>query len=223
MESIEISAKTEEEAVALALAELGLGRSEVEVVVVKKGRTGILGFGSEGVKVRVTPLANLPEERIGNIGMAKEVLEALLSHMSIPATVNLENRSTVDQDTAALDIRGEDLGVLIGRRGETLGALQYLVNLMISRRVRARVGVMVDVEGYRQRRQESLQHLARRVADRVKSVGRPITLEPMTPAERRIIHLELRDHPDVMTQSVGVGDERKVSVVPKDNAREGPP
>ncbi len=219
MESIEVSAKTEEEAVALALAELGLGRSEVEVVVVKKGRTGILGFGSEEVRVRVTPLEQLPEEKIGSIGAAKEALDTLLTHMNIAATVNLENRMVGDQENTALDIRGEDLGILIGRRGETLGALQYLVNLIISRKVKSRVAVLVDVEGYRQRRQESLQNLARRVAERVGSFGKPVTLEPMTAAERRIIHLELRDHPGVTTQSVGQGEDRKVAVVPKSETR----
>lgn len=222
MESVEISAKSEEEAVALALAELGLSRSEVEVVVVRKGRTGIFGLGSEEVRVRVTPLGQLPEEKIGIVGMARDVLESLLSFMNVPATVNLEERSVGDQKSVSLDIKGEDLGILIGRRGETLSALQYLVNLVVSRRVKARVGVVVDVEGYRQRRCESLQFLARRLADRVKSSGRAVTLEPMPPGERRIIHLELRDDPEVTTQSVGEGEDRKVAIVLKGNARGKP-
>jgi len=218
MESVEISAKTEEEAVDLALADLGLSRSEVEIVVVKRGRTGLFRFGAEEVRVRVTQLGQLPEDRAGIIGMAKEALEGLLALMDVPATVNLEERRVGNEGFESFDIRGEDLGILIGRRGETLAALQYVTNLVVSRRVKARVGVLVDVEGYRQRRYESLQSLAQRSADRVKATGRPITLEPMPAAERRIVHLELHDHADVTTESVGQGDERKVSIVPKEGS-----
>jgi len=218
MESIEISAKSEEEAVAHALAELGLSRSEVEVVVIKKGKTGLLGLGSEEVRVRVTHLGQLSEEKAGIIDMAKDVLGDILSLMNVNASVNLEQRGVGDQEGVALDIKGEDLGILIGRRGETLHALQYLVNLIISRRVKARVRVAIDVEGYRQRRLESLQFLARRLADRVESTGRSVTLEPMPPSERRIIHMELRDHPEVTTQSIGQGEDRKVAIMLKTNS-----
>ena len=217
MEGIEISAKSEEEAVALALAELGLGRSAVEVVVIKKGRSGILGFGSQEVTVKVTPIEHLPEEKVGVINMAKEVLENLLNFMEIAATVNLEERGDGDQRVSILDIRGEDLGILIGRRGETLSSLQYLVNLIVSRSVKSRVGVIVDVEGYRERRRESLRYLAKRLAERVTSTGKPVTLEPMPPNERRIIHLELRDHPDIVTRSTGQGVDRRVAIMSKNS------
>jgi spoIIIJ-associated protein len=217
MESIEVSAKTEEEAVAIALAELGLSRSEVEVVVLKKGKSGIFGFGSEEVKVRVTPLAKLPSNE-GDTGiMAKTVLEEILALIKVSASVVLLGRGVGETGTIQLDIRGEDLGILIGRRGETLSSLQYLVNLIVSRRVKAHVGVVVDVEGYRQRRYESLRLLAQRLAEQVKSTGRPVILEPMPANERRIIHLELKDNPYVTTQSIGQGDERKVSILSKGN------
>lgn len=218
MEGIEISAKSEEEAVALALAELGLGRSEVEVVVIKKGRTGILGFGAHEVTVRVTPIEHLPEEKMGTINMAKEVLEKILSYMRINASVNLEERGDGDQRASTLDIRGDDLGILIGRRGETLFSLQYLVNLIVSRSVKSHVGVIVDVEGYRERRRESLRYLAKRLAERVSSTGKPVTLEPMPPNERRIIHLELRDYPDIVTKSTGHGGDRRVAIMTKGNS-----
>ncbi|MEE8471068.1 MAG: R3H domain-containing nucleic acid-binding protein, partial [Dehalococcoidia bacterium] len=107
----------------------------------------------------------------------------------------------------------EDLGILIGRRGETLSAVQYLVNLIVSRQMKAWAGIVVDVEGYRQRRYESLRFLARRVADRVRSTGRSVTLEPMPPNERRIIHLELHDSSEVTTESMGQGEGRKVSIM----------
>ncbi len=221
MESIEISAKSEEEAVSLALAELGLSRSEVEVVVVKKGRTGLFGLGSEEVRVRVTPLALLPQEQVDVGNMTKEVLEKLLSLMGVPGSISREARSG-DQAAVSLNIEGEDLGILIGRRGETLSSLQYVVNLVVSRRLKSRATTVIDVEGYRQRRYESLRLLARRLADQVRSTGRPVTLEPMSPGERRIIHLELRDNPHVTTQSVGQGEARKIAIVLKANVKDTP-
>jgi len=221
MESIEVSAKTEEEAIAIALAELGLSRSEVEVVVVKKGKTGIFGFGSEEVRVKVTPLGQKLGEGEDVAGMAQAVLQDVLSLMNVPANVVLD-KSGGDVGNIPLDIKGEDLGILIGRRGETLSALQYLVNLIISRRLKTRVGVVVDVEGYRQRRYESLRLLARRLAEQVRSTGRSVTLEPMPPNERRIIHLELKDNPDVATQSIGQGEERKIAILSKSSSKGEP-
>ena len=223
MESIEISANSEEEAVDLALAKLGLSRSEVEVVVVKKGRGGLFGLGSEEVRVRVTPLGLVSNEDVDVGGMAKEVLENLLSLVEISASVNLEPGWSCDQAMFSLDIEGEDLGILIGRRGETLSSLQYMVNLIVGRRLKAGVGVVVDVAGYRQRRYESLRLLARRLADQVRSTGRSVTLEPMPAAERRIIHLELKDDPYVTTQSIGQGEARKVAILSKGNSSENLP
>jgi len=153
--------------------------------------------------------------------MSKAVLQDILSLMNVPANVMLD-KSAGDVGNIPLDIKGEDLGILIGRRGETLSALQYLVNLIISRRLKGRVGVVVDVEGYRQRRYESLRLLARRLAEQVRSTGRSVTLEPMPPNERRIIHLELKDNPDVTTQSIGQGEERKIAILSKSNNRSKP-
>ncbi len=221
MERVEISAKTEEEAVDIALAELGMSRSEVEVVVLKKGRGGLFGLGSEEVRVRVTPLELLSDEDVDVGGMAKGVLENLLDLTGITASVTLGMEGDGDQAAIALDIEGEDLGILIGRRGETLSSLQYLVNLIISRHLKSRVGVVVDVEGYRQRRYESLRLLARRLADQVRSTGRSVTLESMPASERRIVHIELRDNPYVITQSIGQGEGRKIAILSKD--KEGQP
>jgi len=223
MEGIEISANSEEEAVELALAKLGLSRSEVEVVVVKKGRGGLFGLGSEEVRVRVTPLGLLSNEDVDVGGMAKEVLENLLSLVEISASVNLGAKGSGDEAVISLDIEGEDLGILIGRRGETLSSLQYLVNLIVGRRLKSGVGVVVDVAGYRQRRYESLRLLARRLADQVRSTGRSVTLEPMPAGERRIIHLELRDNPYVTTQSIGQGEARKVAILSKGSSSDNLP
>ena len=118
-----------------------------------------------------------------------------------------------EEDTIELDIEGEDSGLLIGRRGETLRALQFTVNLIVGQTTRARV--ILDVEGYRERRYSSLRALAARVAERVTSTGRPITLEPMAPNERRVVHMALANNPRVDTESTGVGESRKITVLPK--------
>ncbi len=218
MESIEVSAKSEEEAIEIALAELGLGRSEVEVVVIKRGKSGLFRLGSEEVTVRVTPLALLSGEGTDSGGMAKEALEGILPLMGISASVGLVVEESGDETSVTLDISGDDLGILIGRRGETLASLQYMINLIISRRLKSRAGVTVDVEGYKKRRHESLRLMARRLAEQVKTSGRSVTMEPMPAAERRIIHLELRDFPDVTTQSIGMGEARKVAILAKGNS-----
>lgn len=221
MESLEISAKTVEDAVEQALAKLGKSRDEVDIEVLSRGKSGLLGLGAEDARVRVTlrppPSPPLPEIDVALV--AKETLELMLAAMGMDASVDAK---AVPQDMAeeqsvslALDITGEDLGILIGRRGETLTALQYLVNLMVSRRLKAHAGVMVDVEGYRERRRNALRGLALRLADRVSSTGRSVTLEPMPSLERRIVHLALRDHPDVITESIGDGESRKVTITPK--------
>lgn len=111
-----------------------------------------------------------------------------------------------------LDIRGEGLGQLIGRRGQTLAALQYLLNLILSHKLKKKANILVDVRGYKRRRYRSLRRLAFRLAEQVKNKGEPITLEPMPAIERRIIHLTLADHPDVITQSIGEGEDRKIVI-----------
>ncbi|MBW1897827.1 MAG: protein jag [Deltaproteobacteria bacterium] len=215
MEDIEVSANSEEEAVALALDELGLSRDEVEVEVLKKGKTGLFGLGHDKIKVRVTTLEGSSEKELDTAAMAKEVLENLLSMMGVFTTVKLKQEGSDETETISLDVEGEDLGILIGRRSETLAALRYLVNLVVSRKLKARTRVGVDVGGYRARRYQALQALAQRLAERVKSSGRSVTMESMPADERRIVHLELRDDPDVDTQSVGQDEQRKVSIMLK--------
>jgi spoIIIJ-associated protein len=114
-----------------------------------------------------------------------------------------------------LDIVGDDLGILIGRRGETLAALQYITRLMVSRKTRRWYPLVVDVEQYKLRRERSLRRLAQRMAERVSFSRQPIALEAMSAYERRIVHMALRDHPSVTTESVGEGDQRKVTIIPK--------
>ena len=228
MESLEVSAKTVEEAIRVALAKLGKKRDEVLISVLSEGSRGILGIGGEEARILVTPIGE--EEEIAEeegepetstedlLAIGSEVLEALLRAMRVKAKV--EVRPTVpDADgqstPVVLDIKGDDLGILIGRRGETLTSLQFVTNLIISRRMRRFARLGVDVESYRLRREESLRGLAQRMAERVRATRQSVTLEAMPPHERRIIHLTLNDSPYVSTQSIGEESERKVVIMPK--------
>ena len=146
---------------------------------------------------------------------AMQVLGRLLSLMGVEAVPTIRSAGGGGDDPPIIDIQGNDSGLLIGRRGETLRALQFVVNLLLSREISGQGHVIIDVEQYRQRRYTSLQQLALRIAERVAATGRPATLEPMPPAERRVIHVALADHPQVLTQSEGEGEERQVSIRPK--------
>jgi len=152
--------------------------------------------------------------------VAKEIVRDLLQHMGVDAeVVAVDNPSSVplgpeDPPTIFIDVLGRDLGMLIGRRGDHLAHIQYLANTLVNRQLGDWTRVIVDVEGYRSRREESLVGLAERVARQVARSGRPIVLEPMPPNERRIIHLTLRSHPDVTTQSSGEGEQRRITVEP---------
>jgi spoIIIJ-associated protein len=167
--------------------------------------------GAEEAVVEVT-LRTGPRSPLDEI---KGVLEGLLKAMRLNARVvpvSVPQGLGMSPRTVAMDIRGRDLGLLIGRQGQTLASLQYLVNLMVSRRVKGRVPTIVDVEGYKLRRYEALQALATRFADQVRKTGQPVTLEPMPAFERRVVHLALSTHPDIITESVGTGMARKVVI-----------
>ncbi len=247
MESVEVSAKGVDEAIDIALEELGLKRQQVEIEILSAGKPGLFGIGGEQARVRVTaleegtarPMAE-PEELEGEEPSAVEVkdvaspevelaadnLTQLLDFMEIDSELSLRAPETpgdgLGRASAVLDVNGDDLGLLIGRRGTTLAALQYVINLMVSRKMGSRVLISIDVEHYRRRREDSLLGLARRMAQRVRQTGRSITLEPMPAGERRIIHMALSDDGAVTTGSVGEGDGRKVVIYPS-RGRPGPP
>jgi len=151
--------------------------------------------------------------------VSRQVLGELLQMMGIPATIDVQSVPELSDEgqpaTMVLDLTGEDLGILIGRRGETLGALQYLLRLMVSHRTKHWTNLVVDVESYRVRRLHALESLAKRVAEDVVRTGRSQVMEPMPADERRLVHIALRNHPKVITQSVGEGERRKVTVVPR--------
>lgn len=285
----EFRGKSVEEATEAGLAALGLKRSQVEIEILSRGSRGLLGFGAEDARVRISRIptaerdhsakvealppqqpkpakptppaapekpetsskaakaappsstekpeapgkvakpapsrpappaaetADLTDQDVGAI--AAELLQGMLDRMDLRAKVQVvEYRGVLDEDQDAplmLNIEGEDLGILIGRRAETLAALQYLTRLMVNHRSHRWVNLVVDVEGYKARREEQLVRLAERMAERVVSTGRAVALETMPPRERRIVHITLRNHPQVTTQSVGEGDERKVTIIPR--------
>jgi len=169
------------------------------------------------VRVPVAAVEHVPADP-ADVAVAVDVLENLIRMLGLDASVTPREPETagdgIGMIQAVLDIDGEDLGLLIGRRGQTLASLQYLLNLICSKKVGKRVSLGVDVDGYRRRREESLVSLAHRTASRVRSTGRSVTLEPMPPNERRIIHLALAEDANVVTVSIGEGEARKVAVTP---------
>jgi spoIIIJ-associated protein len=231
--SVEASGKDIEEAISQGLAELGKTRDEVEIEVLSEGSRGLFGLGAEEARVRISfikpqVVKELVEKKVKEpaappLGKdfqqtAKGTLEELLSRMGIRAQVVVRQKVDVEEGelaTVVLDIVGDDLGILIGRQGETLAALQYMTRLMVSRKTRRWHPLVVDVEQYKVRRERSLRRLAQRMAERVSFSRKQVSLEAMPAYERRIVHLALRDHPAVTTRSVGEGDQRKVTIIPK--------
>lgn len=164
----------------------------------------------------VAPLPASADELDEDAQVGMATLRELLSKMHIEAGVTAYRATAEDNETApwVLQIQGNDLGMLIGRRGETLSALQYITRLIVSRELQRRANIVLDVEGYKSRREKQLRQLAQRMADQALQMRRIVTLEPMSPYERRIVHLELRSNPEVETESVGEGDHRKVTIIP---------
>jgi len=208
MEELNITAKTVEQAIEEAERQLGMGRDQFEVVVVREGKAGVFGVWGEEALIRVKPLTP-PEKDV--VRVATEVLDTLLSLMGVIGKVEVLS----EEVPIALNVKGDDLGILIGRRGQTLASLEYITKLIVAGQLRAWLPLNVDVAGYKKRRRESLRRLALHLAEQVKSRHRAMTLEPMLPDERRIIHLTLVDHPDVTTHSIGEGENRKVVILLK--------
>ena len=243
--SVEVSARTPEEAIELGLSQLGLARDQVEVEVIHPGRGGVLGIGAEDAQVRVIALAiepspdvefpsveqyaELPAQKAEPVAvsavaesdvaeLATDLLQGLLDRMQVRAQVNAQVSDDLSEEgeepVLILDVTGDDLGILIGRRGETLRALQFMTRLMLSRRLERWEPIIVDVESYRVRRRRSLRQLADRMAERVAFSKQQVMLEAMPAHERRIIHIALRNNPQVTTKSIGEGDNRKVTITP---------
>jgi spoIIIJ-associated protein len=223
MESLKISGKTVEEAIEHALEKLGVSRDEIKVTVLKEGKSGILGIGAGEAQILVEPVTPTQEKQDA-AGLAKQTLEELLQLMGFQTKVVPEKSFVGDDDETlsplTFNITGDDdVGILIGRHGQTMASLQYLVRIILTRRIQDSPPIVIDVDGYKQRRYDALRETARRLAEQVKTRRIPFTLEPMPAIERRIIHLTLANDPDVTTQSTGEGEARKVVISPKNTAR----
>ncbi len=215
---IEVTGKTEEEALAKGLAQLGLDRDDVSVEILERGKTGFLGIGSVPAKVKLTYEGpDEPEQPApapvdeGEDGVAAAIVKfqtGLFAQMGVEATPVV----TKDGDTYQVVLKGENMGALIGHRGETLDAIQQLTGYAVNRGRGHRVRIHVDAEGYRARREEALERLARKTAARAVKYRRNVTLEAMNAYERHVIHAALQDYPGVSTYSTGTEPNRRTVV-----------
>ncbi len=234
---LEVIAPSVEEAIEKGLQELGLTKADIDVEILDEGKKGLLGLGARQARIALKikglssdviqteekttvdrpeqvdekkDLADEPEEVL----VARDTITVLLEKMNVQAkvSVKLGDSDSNRIQPVLIDIEGNDLSFLIGRKAETINALQFITSLIIGRKLGRWVPLQIDVQQYRKRREDELRKLARRIADQVASTGRNQALEPMPPNERRIIHLELRDHPEVETESKGEDPKRKVIV-----------
>jgi spoIIIJ-associated protein len=238
--TLEVIAPSVDEAVNQGLDQLGLPRESVDVEVLDAGSHGFLGIGGRQVRVRLTVKDSQPAKPGGEstrseskpskkpastpvyeedelVQRTRETVENLVSKMKVDAhvTAHYGEKGENGETPILVDIRGDDLSVLIGRRSETLNALQYISSLIVSKDSGHYVQLVVDVEGYRSRRERQLRQLAKRMAEQAIRSRRRQVLEPMSASDRRVIHLELRSNPEVDTLSVGDEPNRKVTIVPR--------
>ena len=206
MDFIEVTAKTVDDAITEGLVKLGTTSDKVEYEVVEKGSSGFLGIGSKPAVIKIRKKSTL-----------EDVIRDFLSDVFHAMEMEVEIVITKDEDSKVLEVelRGDDMGVLIGKRGQTLDSLQYLTNLAANRQSDEYVKVKLDTEDYRKRRKETLENLAKNIAYKVKRTRRPVSLEPMNPFERRIIHSALQNDKFVSTHSEGEEPYRHVVVTLK--------
>jgi spoIIIJ-associated protein len=244
--TLEVIAPTVEEAIAQGLEQLGLTAADVSVEVLDAGSKGLFGMGGRQVRVRLTvhgpggapaPSSDAPAsspdreadsapkpaavaEKVHDplLDQTEAVISKLLHKMGLEAQVNAhyDESDKPDRRSIRVDVRGRDLSALIGRHAETLNALQYVASLMVGKEAQEFVQLSVDVEGFRARREKQLRQMAQRMADQALKMGRRVAMEPMSAAERRIVHMELQGHPAVTTESTGDEPRRKVTIVPKE-------
>ena len=206
MEYIEVSAKNVDDAITQATIQLGITSDQLEYEVLDKGSTGFLGIGSKNAVIRARKKFSV-EENV--VEFLSSVFQAMKMEVEVVVSVNEEEHS-ID-----VDLKGDDMGILIGKRGQTLDSLQYLTNLAVNKNSDDYYKVKIDTENYRERRKETLENLAKNIAYKVKRTRRPVSLEPMNPFERRIIHSALQNNKYVTTHSEGEEPYRHVVVTLK--------
>lgn len=203
MDFIEVSAKTVDDAVTEALVQLGATSDQIEYDIIEKGSTGFLGIGSKNAVIRA-------HKKYSVDGNVKDFLKQVFAAMNIEVEMVIELNEADHQIN--VELKGEDMGILIGKRGQTLDSLQYLTNLVINKNSEEYYKVKIDTENYRQRRKETLENLAKNIAYKVKRTKRPVSLEPMNPFERRVIHSALQNDRYITTHSEGDEPYRHVVV-----------
>ena len=209
MEYIEISAKTVSEAITEACRKLGVTSDRLDYQVIEEGSNGFLGIGSKPAVIK----AAVKEEEISVEDSAKNFLNDVFAAMDMSVIVNVKYDE--NENEMSIDLSGDDMGVLIGKRGQTLDSLQYLISLVVNKESDSYIKVKVDTEDYRERRKQTLENLAKNLSYKVKRTRRPVTLEPMNPYERRIIHSALQNDRYVETHSEGEEPYRKVVITLK--------
>lgn len=230
--TLEVIAQSVEEAIEKGLSDLGLPRDAVEITVLDEGGSGILGFGSRQARVRISILGEGEDQELEEtpapvkdpnkdqtLNLVEEIVSDLLEKMNLEASVDArygEKSDKLPHTPVLVDITGNDLSILIGRRAKTLNALQYITRLILGKELEHGTPLSIDVEGYRERRELQVRQLARRVAEQVADTKREQTLEPMPPNERRFAHLELQDETSVYTESIGQDPYRKVVIHPSE-------
>ena len=222
MKSVETEGKTTEEAIDKACEELAVSREDLEVEVLSGGSSGFLGLGAKNARIRATvkegavprtpearPSATLSDNQAAET--AKKTLQDILRLLEVEATVELKE----DSERILLNIQGDGSGLLIGRKGQTLDAMEYLINKIVHKDAEDKKRIVVDTENYRFRREDSLVKLAQRLGEKAKRLGRPVTISPMSAHDRRIVHLALEDDKALRTWSTGTGLYRKVIISPE--------
>lgn len=206
MEFINVSAKTVDDAITEACQKFSVTSDKLEYEVVEEGSSGFLGIGSKDAVIKARVKSSVQDK-------AKDFLRDVFEAMNLTVVVDVKYDEL--EKTMDIDLSGDEMGVLIGKRGQTLDSLQYLVSLVVNKDVEDYIRVKVDTENYRKRRKDTLENLAKNIAFKVKRTKRPVSLEPMNPYERRIIHSALQNDPYVTTHSEGDEPCRKVVVTLK--------
>jgi len=222
--SLEVIAPTVDEAVERGVSELGVPREQVEVTVLDQGGADD-GEAPRQARVRLTLRTTEGTSGDAELEMVHTVVEELLTRMGLHGRISMrwvEPERPDELRHAWVDVHGEHLGALTAQRGDGLAALQYITRLIVARELGHPLPVVVDAEGFRERREQQLRRMARRAALQVMENGKTVALEPMTAADRRIVHLELRGHDQVYTESVGTGAHRKVTIIPRTGAEAQP-
>ncbi len=211
MEFMEFTAKTVNDAITEACEKLTVPSSRLEYEVIEEGSSGFLGIGAKPAKIK----ARIKEEELTVEQKAINFLKDVFGSMNYAVEIDADYDE--DEKTLEVNLKGDEMGILIGKRGQTLDSLQYLVSLVVNKGEENYIRVKVDTENYRQRRKATLENLAKNISYKVKRTRRPVTLEPMNSYERRIIHSALQNDKYVRTHSEGEGKERRVIVSFKRN------